>query len=103
MQSKLEVLEKRESTYSEASFRNSLKNDAAEKKAKKKSEKSESKSSDDDDEDRELTDEEKDAKDYQLQRGMEMVIAMSKMAEHAKSASEPKVDDTDENGDSDKK
>lgn len=103
LQSKLEVLEKRESTYSEASFRNSLKNDAAEKKAKKKSEKSESKSSDDDDEDRELTDEEKDAKDYQLQRGMEMVIAMSKMAEHAKSASEPKVDDTDKNGDSDKK
>ena len=92
LQSKLEVIEKRESTYSEASFRNSLKNDAAEKKAKKKSEKSDTKNNDDDN-DKELTDEEKDARDYQLQRGMEMVIAMSKMAEHAKSATEPKTED----------
>ncbi|MBO4480277.1 MAG: S41 family peptidase [Alphaproteobacteria bacterium] len=86
LQSKLEVIEKRESNYSEASFRNSLKNEAAEKKAKKKADKTDVKNTDDDDEN--LTDEEKDAKDYQLQRGMEMVIAMSKMAEHAKTASE---------------
>ena len=41
---------------------------------------------DDDDEEtpyEELTDEEKDARDYQLQRAMEMVIAMSKMQERA--------------------
>ena len=87
LQSKVETIEKRESNYSEASFRNSLKNDAAEKKAKKR-EKSDkdAKNTDDDDEDRELTDEEKDARDYQLQRGMEMVIAMHKMTEHANSA-----------------
>ena len=92
LHSKVEVLEKRESMYSEASFRNSLKNDAAAKKAKKKSDKSESKSDDDDDKD--LTDAEKDARDYQLQRGMEMVIAMAKMTEHAKSAA-PKPDKKD--------
>lgn len=79
LQSKLEVLEKKESMYSEASFKNSLKNDKSKKKDKKKSD-------DDDDEDEEtpfeeLTDEEKDARDYQLQRAMEMVIAMSKMQE----------------------
>ena len=92
LQSKVEAIEKRESSYSEASFKNSLKNEAAEKKAKKKLEKSDSKV-DDDDDDRELTEEEKDAKDYQLQRGMEMVIAMSKMSEHAKAAAEPKKDE----------
>ncbi len=82
LQSKVEAIEKRESTYSEASFRNSLKNDAAEKKAKAK-EKSDRK--DDDEEDYEnLSDAEKDARDYQLQRGMEMVIAMSKLAEPIK-------------------
>ena len=41
---------------------------------------------------RELTDEEKDAKDYQLQRGIEMVIALSKMSEHARTAAESKSD-----------
>ena len=73
LQSKLEVIEKKESTYSEASFKNSLKNDASKKKNKdsKKSDK------DDEDDDKDLTDEEKDARDYQLQRGMEMVIAMA--------------------------
>ena len=73
LQSKVEVLEKKESKYSEASFKNSLKNDQSKKKDKKKS--------DDEDatDDQELTDEEKDALDYQLQRGMDMVIAMSKM------------------------
>ena len=78
LQSKVEVLEKKESEYSEASFKNSLKNDKSKKKDKKKS------SKDDDDDDAEtpyedLTDEEKDARDYQLQRAMEMVIAMGKM------------------------
>lgn len=72
LQSKLEVIEKRNSDYSEASFKNSLKND--------KSKKSESKKTDDD-EDKELTDEEKDAQDYQLQRAMDMVIAMGKIQE----------------------
>ena len=80
LQSKVEVLEKKESMYSEASFKNSLKND---KSKKKKSKKSNDKDDNDDDEEdmpfSELTDEEKDARDYQLQRAMEMVIAMQKM------------------------
>ena len=77
LHSKVEVLEKKESMYSEASFKNSLKNDKAKKKDKKKSDKDD-KDSDDDAETpfEELTDEEKDARDYQLQRAMEMVIAM---------------------------
>ena len=74
LQSKIEVLERRESLYSEASFKNALKNEEADKKAKNKS---------DDDEDEELTDEEKDALDYQLQRAMDMVRAMSKLQQHA--------------------
>ena len=74
LHSKVEVLEKKESSYSEASFKNSLKNDQAKKKDKKKD-----KDDDADDTDKELTDEEKDALDYQLQRAMDMVIAMSKM------------------------
>ena len=86
LHSKVEVLEKKESMYSEASFKNSLKNDKAKKKDKKKSDK------DDDESDEEtpyeeLTDEEKDARDYQLQRAMEMVIAMSKMQERANTVS----------------
>ena len=72
LQSKIEVLERRESLYSEASFKNSLKNEEAEKDDKKKS-----------DDDKELTDEEKDALDYQLQRAMDMVRAMSKLQERA--------------------
>ena len=78
LQSKVEVIEKKESMYSEASFKNSLKNDKSKKKDKKKSNKSDS----DFDEEmvfEELTDEEKDARDYQLQRAMGMVIAMGKM------------------------
>ena len=92
LQSKIEVLEKRESTYSEASFKNSLKNEQAKKKAEKKS---------DDEEKEELTDEEKDARDYQLQRAMDMVIAMGKMQERANitttdvTAIEEKKSDTD--------
>ena len=75
LQSKLEVIEKKESTYSEASFKNSLKNDAAKKKNKdsKKSDKDDA----DEDDDKDLTDAEKDARDYQLQRGIDMVIALA--------------------------
>ena len=75
LQSKVEVLEKRESTYSEASFKNSLKNEQAKKKADKKSD-------DKDETEEELTDEEKDARDYQLQRAMDMVIAMGKLQKY---------------------
>lgn len=77
LQSKLEVIEKKESTYSEASFKNSLKNDAAKKK-NKDSKKSDKDNADEDD-DKDLTDEEKDARDYQLQRGIDMVIAMARV------------------------
>lgn len=94
LQSKVEKIEKRESFYSEASFRNALKNEEAEKKAKKKAESGKDKGNDNDD-DRELTDEEKDARDYQLQRGMEMVIALSKMSEHARTAAEAKSESDD--------
>ena len=74
LQSKIEVLERKESLYSEASFKNSLKNeDADSDKNKKKS----------DDDEEELTDEEKDALDYQLQRAMDMVRAMATLKERA--------------------
>lgn len=81
LQSKVEVIEKRESNFSEASFRNSLKNDTAKKKEKKESDTATKA-----DDDKDLTPAEKDARDYQLQRGMEMVIAMAKINEHAESA-----------------
>ena len=80
LQSKLEVLEKKEGLFSEATFNNSLKNDATKKKDSSK--KKDSKNKDDDDEDENylnLTDEEKDARDYQLQRAMDMVRALSKV------------------------
>ncbi len=75
LHSKVEVLEKKESMYSEASFKNSLKNETAKKKADKKDK--------DDEQKEELSDEEKDALDYQLQRGMDMVRAMAKMKARA--------------------
>ncbi len=79
LQSKLETIEKKEALFTEATFKNSLKNDASKKndKSKKKDDK---KSKDDDDEEDflNLTDEEKDARDYQLQRAMDMVRALSK-------------------------
>ena len=81
LQSKLEVVEKKESVYSEASFKNSLKNDAAKKKNKDKDVKKADKDDDDDEDDKDLTDEEKDARDYQLQRGIDMVIALAKVQE----------------------
>lgn len=96
LQSKVEVVEKKQSLYSEASFKNALKNEDS---AKKKDSK--------DDEDKELTDEEKEAKDYQLQRGMDMVRAMAKLKikrvaanpkkdtkETVKEDKKPTVDDT---------
>ena len=79
LHSKLEVLEKRESMYSEASFKNSLKNDKVKKTDKKKSAKDDKDEDDEETPYEELTDEEKDARDYQLQRAMDMVIAMGKM------------------------
>ena len=91
LHSKVEVLEKKESSYSEASFKNSLKNDQAKKKDKKKDKDDEA-----DEDDKELTDDEKDALDYQLQRAMDMVIAMSKMQNR------PKLSTVDENMDSEK-
>ena len=81
LHSKLEVLEKKESLYSEASFKNSLKNDKAKKKDKKKSDTDDKDSDDEETPFEELSDEEKDARDYQLQRAMDMVIAVSKMQE----------------------
>lgn len=91
LQSKLEVLEKKESMYSEASFKNSLKND----KSKKKKDKKTSDDSEDEEETpyEELTDEEKDARDYQLQRAMDMVIAMSKLQNRAQVSEEKQESD----------
>ncbi len=81
LQSKIKVLEKRDSEYSEASFKNSLKNADAKKSKKSKTTDSKSKQDDDDEDidEKDLTEEEKDARDYQLQRGISMVIAMTKM------------------------
>ncbi len=82
LQSKVEVLEKKESMYSEASFKNSLKNDKSKKKNKKKSDVDDA-DSDEETPFEELTDEEKDARDYQLQRAMGMVIALGKVQARA--------------------
>ena len=81
LQSKLEVLEKKESLFTEATFNNSLKNDASKKKdsVKKKDSKKSSKDDDEDEDYLSLSDEEKDARDYQLQRAMDMVRALSKI------------------------
>ena len=81
LQSKVETLEKKEALFTEATFKNSLKNDASKKgdKSKKKdSKKSKDDDKDDDEDFLNLTDEEKDARDYQLQRAMDMVRALSK-------------------------
>ncbi len=87
LQSKLEVLEKKEGTYSEASFKNALKNEQAKKKDKK---------SDNEEEKEELTDAEKDALDYQLQRAMDMVVAMAKLqSKQSDNVSETSAEDTE--------
>lgn len=85
LHSKVEVLEKKESMYSEASFKNSLKNEQAKNKKKDKK-------SDDEEEKEELTDAEKDALDYQLQRAMDMVIAMDKLQPRSDKKDEKKED-----------
>ncbi len=81
LQSKVEVIEKKEGMFTEATFKNSLKNDASKKgdSAKKKDSKKSDKSDDEEEDYLNLTDEEKDARDYQLQRAMDMVRAMSKI------------------------
>lgn len=81
LQSKVEVLEKKEGIFTEATFNNSLKNDASKKNdsSKKKDSKKSDKSDDEEEDYLNLTDEEKDARDYQLQRAMDMVRAMSKI------------------------
>ncbi|MDR0726658.1 MAG: S41 family peptidase [Rickettsiales bacterium] len=70
LQSKVEVLEKKQSVYSEAAFKNALKNEESDKKDKKDGKEKDW---------ADMTDEEKEAMDYQLQRGMDMVRAMAKM------------------------
>lgn len=80
LQSKIETLEKKESLFTEATFKNSLKNDASKKKDKaNKKDSKKSDKSDDEEDFLNLTDEEKDARDYQLQRAMDMVRALSKV------------------------
>lgn len=81
LQSKVETLEKKEALFTEATFNNSLKNDASKKSDKSKKKDSKKSKDKDDDEDEDflgLSDEEKDARDYQLQRAMDMVRALSK-------------------------
>lgn len=68
LQSKVEVLEKKQADYTEASFKNALKNETSDKK-QETSDKDWSK----------MTDAEKEAMDYQLQRGLDMVRAMAKI------------------------
>ena len=80
LQSKIETLEKKEALFTEATFNNSLKNDSAKKKdSSKKKDTKKSDKSDDEEDYLSLTDEEKDERDYQLQRAMDMVRAMSKI------------------------
>ena len=84
LQSKIETIEKKESLFTEATFNNSLKNDASKKKdsSKKKDDKKSDKNAKNDDEEEDylsLSDEEKDARDYQLQRALDMVRALSKV------------------------
>ena len=71
-----------------------MKNDASKKKdsAKKKDTKKESKNDDDDEDFLNLTDEEKDARDYQLQRAMDMVRALSKVGKKNLEKVEDKAD-----------
>ncbi len=96
LHSKVEAIEKKESIYSEASFKNALKNEEKEKNKDK---------DDKDSDDEELTDEEKDALDYQLQRAMDMVRAMVKLNEKKdiKTGPEDVKDDEDSTEDSDEK
>ena len=104
LQSKVEVIEKKESLFTEATFNNSLKNDASKKKDKDAAKKKDSKKSDKADDEEEdylnLTDEEKDARDYQLQRAMDMVRAMSKIGKKNLEKVETKNEKTESKTDS---
>ena len=106
LQSKVETIEKKERLFSEASFNNSLKNDASKKKDsnKKKDDKKSDKSDDEEEDYLNLTDEEKDARDYQLQRAMDMVRALSKVGKKnlEKVEDTPKEEIKKENKDSKK-
>ncbi len=82
LQSKVEVIEKKQSLFSEASFNNALKNEDTDKK----------KSDADDEDDKNLTDEQKEAKDYQLQRGLDMVCAMAKLKSKKAAVVKPDVE-----------
>ena len=93
LQSKVETVEKKYGTYSEASFLNALKNEDSDKKKSDESEKDE----------KDMTDEEKDAKDYQLQRGMDMVRAMSKLASKKKAMSKDEADKSEKDSNDEKK
>ncbi len=66
LQSKVEILEKKQATYTEAAFKNALENETKNQKRKTK-------------DDSELTEEEKEANDYQMQRALDMVRALSKI------------------------
>ena len=101
LQSKVETIEKKEALFTEATFKNSLKNDASKKKdsLKKKDSKKSGKVDDDEEEDLlNLTDEEKDARDYQLQRAMDMVRALSKVGQKNLEKPEIKQDVKQESG-----
>ncbi|MDR1826083.1 MAG: S41 family peptidase [Rickettsiales bacterium] len=66
LQSEVKVLEKKRDIFSERTLANALKNDGADDDKK--------------DDDKPLSDEEKDAKDYQLNRALDMIRAMAKLA-----------------------
>ena len=105
LQSKIEVLEKKESLFTEATFKNSLKNDALKKKNKtdKKDSKKSDKSDDEEEDFMNLSDEEKDARDYQLQRALDMVRALSKVGKKNLEKTETKVEKEDVKKSDDKK
>ena len=66
LQSEIKVLEKKEDIFSERTLYNSLKNDTDDEEDKKSTKK-------------ELTDEERELKDYQLQRAIDMALALSRV------------------------
>jgi carboxyl-terminal processing protease len=75
LQSEVKVLEKKRDIFSEATLLNALKNEDADEKKK---------------DDKELTDEEKDAKDYQLTRAIDMTLALAKLDKKAEKKDEKK-------------
>ncbi|MDR1360827.1 MAG: S41 family peptidase [Rickettsiales bacterium] len=75
LQSKIEVLEKKKSEYTEASFKNALKNENDKKDKRPEGQKD----SDEEEDFSKLTDAEKDERDYQLQRAIDMARALSRI------------------------